>query len=118
VLQAQRPEWELWEPEIAVVYAALGERDAALARIDSIVDMRRTWTSPYMSPIPFDEMAMVQVLLGENEVAMEILEKLMEMEYAGALTVHDLRLDPIWDPLHDHPRFQALLEEYADDVEH
>lgn len=29
-----------------------------------------------------------------------------------------LELDPIWDGLRDHPRFQELLVEYADDVDH
>jgi hypothetical protein len=28
------------------------------------------------------------------------------------LSVALLRLDPVWDPLRDHPRFQAPLEEY------
>jgi hypothetical protein len=46
-------------------------------------------------------MAVVQVLLGEYDAAVDILEELMEMEYAWALTVADLRLDPTWDPLRD-----------------
>ena len=28
------------------------------------------------------------------------------------LSVHILRLDPLWDPIRDHPRFQALLAKY------
>ncbi len=28
------------------------------------------------------------------------------------VTPHWLQLDPIWNPLRDHPRFQALLEKY------
>ena len=27
----------------------------------------------------------------------------------GYLSVHTLRLDPRWDPIREHPRFQALL---------
>jgi len=26
--------------------------------------------------------------------------------------------DQVFDPLRDHPRFQARMEEYRDDVEH
>jgi hypothetical protein len=33
-------------------------------------------------------------------------------------SVNEVRADPFLDDLHDHPRFQALLEKYADDVEH
>ena len=29
------------------------------------------------------------------------------------LTVHTLRLDPLWDPLRGNPRFEALLTQYA-----
>ena len=29
------------------------------------------------------------------------------------LIVHMLRLDPRWDPIREHPRFKALLVEYA-----
>jgi serine/threonine-protein kinase len=72
----------------------------------------------YWGPVPFNRMATVWVLLGEYERAIDVLEALMGMEYLPALTVADLRLDPTWDPLRDHPRFQALLERYRDDVEH
>jgi hypothetical protein len=41
----------------------------------------------------------------------------MGMTYNWALTVHDLRLDPTWDPLREKARFLALIEEYAADVE-
>jgi hypothetical protein len=27
----------------------------------------------------------------------------------GMLSVHDLRLDPVWDPLRSHPRFRQLV---------
>ena len=28
------------------------------------------------------------------------------------LSVHTLRLDPRWDPIREHPRFQTLLAKY------
>ena len=30
------------------------------------------------------------------------------------LSVHRLRLEPWWDPIREHPRFQRLLEQYAE----
>ncbi len=41
-------------------------------------------------------------------VAIDQLEFLLSRP--GELSVALLRLDPTWDPLRDHPRFQKLLE--------
>jgi serine/threonine-protein kinase len=45
---------------------------------------------------------------GEAEAAIDELERLLERP--SWTSVPKLRLDPAWDPLREHPRFQALLE--------
>jgi hypothetical protein len=52
---------------------------------------------------------------GELDAAIDLLEGLLPAP--SWLSVPVLEIDPIWDPLRDHPRFQALLEKYADDVD-
>jgi serine/threonine-protein kinase len=47
--------------------------------------------------------------VGEKERAIGQLEYLMSIP--SWVTVAKLRIDPIWDPVRDHPRFQALLEQ-------
>jgi hypothetical protein len=66
-----------------------------------VIEWRRASPDLLNEAVPFPDMAVVQVLLGEYDAAVDILEELMEMEYAWALTVADLRLDPTWDPLRD-----------------
>jgi hypothetical protein len=59
---------------------------------------------------------MILAQAGDHDAALDEIE--WQLGRPSWLTVHTLQLDPRWDPLRDHPRFQALLEEYADDVEH
>jgi len=49
---------------------------------------------------------------GEGK-ALDTLDRLLGSEYPFAITVHELRFLPDYDPLRDHPRFQALLEKYG-----
>jgi hypothetical protein len=44
-------------------------------------------------------------------MALDQLEQLLTIP--GGKSTKVLRLEPQWDPLRDHPRFQRLLEEYS-----
>jgi hypothetical protein len=35
------------------------------------------------------------------------------MAEPAGLSVQDLRLDPVWDPIRGHPRLKALLSQFA-----
>jgi hypothetical protein len=50
-------------------------------------------------------------MVGEYDEAIRLLEDLMSMP--TGLGVGALRLDPAWKPLHNNPRFQALLYKYG-----
>ena len=49
----------------------------------------------------------VYLLVGENEKALDILEELVKIPYL--LTPAWLRIDPNFEPLKGHPRFENLL---------
>ena len=56
------------------------------------------------------ELAKIYSRVGEADKALNLIDELLSIPCE--LSVGLLRLDPVWDPLRDHPRFQALLEKY------
>ncbi len=57
-----------------------------------------------------EERARILAQAGELNTALDEIEELLGGP--GYLSVHRLRLDPRWDPIREHPRFQALLAKY------
>jgi len=57
--------------------------------------------------------AHLYVRVGEPDEAIALLDRVLSMPTGGFMSVALLRIDPIWDPLREDPRFKALLVKYA-----
>jgi TolB-like protein/Flp pilus assembly protein TadD len=95
----------------AKVLAWLGERDAALAEAQRATELRPESKDAFGGPEITGGLAEVYAILGDNERAIEILERLLNRP--SAITVRSLKVNPIWDLLRGDPRFQALMQKYA-----
>ena len=112
------------QPENAFIAAALAVADATLEEKNSAIDeaQRAVALLPSskdrVSGPGFEEnLALVEMMIGENSRAISILTQLLQTPYGGGIyspcpiTPALLRLDPIWDPLRADPAFQKLCEQ-------
>lgn len=53
-----------------------------------------------------EDRARILAQIGDSDSAIAQIERLLARP--SYLSVHSLRLDPLWDPIRHHPRFQAL----------
>jgi hypothetical protein len=58
-----------------------------------------------------ENLAFVEVLVGDKNGAIPRLQRLLEIPYSNCLTPAHLRFHPQWDPLRGDPAFQKLCEE-------
>src|SRR5438309_2224764 len=97
--------------QLARVLAYLGEKDAALAEAQRATELLPESKDAFGGPEIAAGVAEVHVILGDNGRAIEILDGLLSRP--SAVTVQGLKINPIWDPLRNDPRFQALLNKHG-----
>jgi TolB-like protein/Flp pilus assembly protein TadD len=97
--------------QLAKVLAQLGEKELALAEALRASELQPESRDALDGPHITEDVAQVHAILGDNGRAIEILDGLLNRP--SYLTVQGLRVNPVWDPLRNDPRFQALLEKYA-----
>ena len=90
---------------LAWVYAGLGEKEKALEQArHAIADYA---TDALVKPFAESTLAIVQAQVGDIDSAIAALPHLLEMP--NGETPGDLRVNPLWDPLRQDPRFQKLI---------
>jgi TolB-like protein/class 3 adenylate cyclase/Tfp pilus assembly protein PilF len=102
---------------LALVSMGLGDKAAAFKLIERAMTVIPIEKDVVWGPIPIEILARVSARMGEPDRAIAALENLLSIPYDGALaqnvplTPALLRLDPMFDPLRNDPRFQKLCEE-------
>ena len=100
---------------LALTNIALGDKAAALLCRNGLwraADRKRQVNGP----IPLEILSRVAAQTGEPDRAIAALQKLLSTRYAGAfpagpITPALLRLDPMFDPLRNDPRFRKLCQQ-------
>jgi TolB-like protein len=95
---------------LGLTHAFAGEIEAAIREGEEALVLYPIANDQYNYWIIVQNVCHIYVLAGEHEAAIDQLEVLLSTP--SPITTARLRLDPFYDPLSDHPRFQALLERY------
>jgi hypothetical protein len=99
---------------LAVPYAMLDEKQSAISEAQRAITLLPSSKDRLAGPAFEENLALVEMIVGENSRAISTLTRLLQTPYGGWLyspapiTPALLRLDPIWDPVRGDPAFQKL----------
>jgi len=104
----EHPEDPRFHSSLGIAYAGLGRKEDAIWEGKLGVELHSVSKEAIRGLNRIEDLARIYVMIGEYDNAFDHLEFLLSRP--GYMTIHILRLDPIWATLHEHPRFKALLK--------
>jgi TolB-like protein/predicted Zn-dependent protease len=109
-----QPENHILLGDLALIQMSLGDKAAALTLAERAMTVNPVEKDALTGPASIEYFARVAAQTGDADRALAALQKLLSIPYAGplgpgiSLTPALLRLDPMFDPVRDDPRFQKL----------
>jgi serine/threonine protein kinase/tetratricopeptide (TPR) repeat protein len=103
----EEPNDARFHSSLGICYAGLGRKENAIREGKRAVDLlpisKEAWRGAYRAY----DLAIIYAMVGESEAAIDLLEKLLSIpsDFSPSL----LRLDLVWNPLRNNPRFQKLI---------
>jgi eukaryotic-like serine/threonine-protein kinase len=116
-LKKDQPDNAFVAAALAVAYAIVDEKDSALNEAQRAITLLPSNKDRLSGPAFEENLALVEMMVGENSRAISTLTRLLQTPYGGWLyspapiTPALLRLDSVWDELRADPAFQKLCEE-------
>ncbi len=95
---------------LGLAYAGLGRKAEAIAAWERSVELFPLSGDAYIAGSRIAERAQIDTMVGDFDAALNRIEHLLSTP--TSFSVKRLELDPTWDPLRNHPRYQQMIDEF------
>jgi len=104
----QEPNDARFHSSLGIAYAGLGRKQDAIREGRLAVGLLPVNKDAMRGYSRATDLARIYVMVGEFDLAIDHIEFLLSIP--GGLSIPLLRLEPVWAPLREHPRFKKFLE--------
>jgi eukaryotic-like serine/threonine-protein kinase len=105
----QHPEDSRLYSSLGICYAGLGDKQNAIKEGKHGYELLPVTKEAWRGTFRLYDLAQIYTMVGEYDLALEKIEELLNMP-TDAISVAVLKLDPMWDSLHNNKRYLELIE--------